>query len=95
RDCEKTKQIMHRPDGVWMVQTRDLDQIITARGKINILDNPSIKSEVMESAGDKLTMFWTLNRDISEYVVLETVLEEAEFYQPLKDIRQFVRFGNS
>ncbi len=94
-DSEKISQIMHNPEGVWMVQTRELDQIITARGKINILDNPSIKAEVMESAGDKLTMFWTLNRDISEYVVLETVLEEVEFYEPLKDIRQFASLNDN
>jgi pyridoxamine 5'-phosphate oxidase len=76
-----------------MIQSRSLNQVITLNGKTNILDNPSIKSEILESVGDRLTMFWKLNEDLMEFVVLETVIEEAEYYQPMKGMAQHVEFS--
>jgi general stress protein 26 len=89
---KKVQQIMQNPEVTWMIQTRSLAQVITLKGKTNILDNPSIKSEILESVGDRLTMFWKLNEDLNEFVVLETVIEEAEYYQPMKAVSQLVEF---
>ncbi len=43
----KTLQIDKHPDAEWMVQTKDIREIINLRGKINIIDNPALKSRLM------------------------------------------------
>lgn len=91
-NSKKVGQILHNPNVAWIVQSRSLDQIVTLHGKINILDNPSIKAEVLESVGDRLTVFWKINEDLNDFVVLETVIEEAEYYQPIKMAVQNVKF---
>ncbi len=90
-NSKKVQQISHNPNVSWIIQTRSLDQIITLHGKINILDNPSIKAEVLESVGDKLTMFWKINEDLNDFVVLETVIESAEYYRPMEMTVQHIK----
>ena len=76
----------------WLIQTRALDQIINVRGGINVLDNPSLKAQVMEAIGKKLTVFWKVNKDKTDFVILETVIDEASWYAPMKGLREIVKF---
>jgi general stress protein 26 len=89
---KKVGQINQNSDVTWMIQSRSLDQIVTLYGKTNILNNPSIKSEVLETVGDKLTMFWSINEDLDEFVVLETVIEKAVYFRPAKGVLNKVNF---
>jgi general stress protein 26 len=91
-EFEKVVQLDSRPEVEWMIQTRALDQIVNLRGKINILDNPSIRSEVMEHLGRKLRVFWKVNTETTEFLVLETVIEEATFFRPMKGYKETVHF---
>jgi pyridoxamine 5'-phosphate oxidase len=76
----------------WMIQTKSLDQIINVRGGINVLDNPSLKAQVMEAIGKKLTVFWKINQNNTDFVILETVIDEAVWYAPMKGRREIVSF---
>src|SRR5690554_2119325 len=60
-DSKKIEHIRSNPNVTWIIQTRAVDQVITLYGKVNILENPSIKTEVLETVGNKLTMFWKIN----------------------------------
>jgi general stress protein 26 len=91
-NANKVKQVSHNPNVAWIIQSRSLDQIITLHGKVNVLDNPSIKAEVLESVGDRLTMFWKINEDLNDFVVLETVIESAEYYRPMEIDVQHIKF---
>jgi pyridoxamine 5'-phosphate oxidase len=75
-----------------MFQTRALDRIVTVNGKINIVENPSIRTEVLEAVGDKLTVFWKIHEQEWEVAVLETVIENATFYLPMKSRKEKVEF---
>jgi len=88
----KLEQLRANPNVQWMFQTRALDRIITVNGKINIVDNPSIRTEVLEAVGDKLTVFWKIHEQEWEVVVLETVIENATFYLPMKSRKEKVEF---
>lgn len=88
----KTAQITEHPDVTWMIQTRSLNRIVTLQGKINVLDNPSIKAEIIEAVGQRLSMFWKLNSEDMEFVVLETVLETAEYFEPLQGVKHTMSF---
>ena len=92
QQSEKVIEISQRPDVTWIIQTRSLDQIITLKGITNILDNPSIKSELIELMGDKLTMFWKINKNSMDFVVMETIIKEAVYFQPMTGSKQVVEF---
>ncbi len=76
----------------WMIQTRSLDQVINVRGQLNVLDNPSLKAQVMEAIGRKLTVFWNINKADTDFVILETVIDEACWSSPMKGQKQVVDF---
>jgi general stress protein 26 len=67
----------------WMFQTKALDEVMTLQGRVRILDNPSIKSEVLEAVGGNLRVFWKIKKDDSELVVLETVIQSMSYFKPM------------
>jgi general stress protein 26 len=79
----KAGQITGHPQVEWMFQSPSLREVITLRGRVNLVDNPSIRSEVLEAVGPRLRAFWKLNQDERDLLVLETVLEEGSCYTPL------------
>ncbi len=90
---EKVGQIAGNPNAQWIFQTRALDLIITVDGRVNVLDNPSIRSEVLEVVGPRLHAFWKMNLDERDLLVIETVIENAVLYRPMKGEREMVTFG--
>jgi len=86
----KVKHIESHPDVEWMIQTRDLNRIVNVRGRISPVDNPSLKSEVLEGIGKRLDIFWRVNRKV-EFLVLETVITEVSLFRPLEQKREFVK----
>ena len=76
----------------WMFQTPTLDEVISIRGPLNVVENPSLRSEVLEVLGPRLQTFWKLAHDARDLVVLETVAEEAIRYLPMQGRKDIVRF---
>lgn len=75
----------------WMFQSRDLNRILNLKGTVRIIDNPSLKSEVLEAIGKRLAIFWRVNVK-TDFVVLETLIEEATLFYPLRKEKQTVAF---
>lgn len=92
-DSKKIEHIRINPNVTWIIQTRAVDQVISLYGKVNILENPSIKNEVLETVGNKLTMFWKVNGYLRDFVVMETIIEKAEYYLPMKGLSQTIDFN--
>lgn len=92
-DFPKVLQLDANNQVEWMVQTRSLDQVINISGGINILDNPSLKAQVIEAIGQKLAVFWKVNTSSTDFVVLETIIDEAVWFKPMKGERETVRFN--
>lgn len=90
---EKAKHLDTNQEAEWMIQTPSLDTVINLRGRINIIDNPSLKTEVLESIGKKLTAFWKLNEKQENLLVLETIIEEGMFFKPMRGVKSRVRFS--
>ena len=86
----KVAQIRKNPQVSWMFQTATLNTIVTVQGRMNILENPSIRMEVLETLGSRLQTFWKVNQDERDLVVLETVIEEASCFFPLIGERRAV-----
>jgi general stress protein 26 len=88
----KVQQLKNNPRVQWSVQTRALDRIITVDGSVNIVDNPSIRAEVLEVVSPRLRPFWKINMDERDLLVLETIIEKASYYVPMKGIKEEVEF---
>ncbi len=84
----KIGQIKSNPYVEWMFQSPTLDQVITARGRINVVDNPSLRAEVLEAIQGRLNALWKLTDDARDLSVLETVVEEATLYHPLDGTKE-------
>ncbi|MCF7929598.1 MAG: pyridoxamine 5'-phosphate oxidase family protein [Spirochaetales bacterium] len=89
---QKAVQVSGSPDVEWMIQSRSLNEVMNVRGKMEIIDNPSFKSEVIQSIGGNLQVFWRVNKDASALVVLETRIEELVYFRPLDGERSAVSF---
>jgi pyridoxamine 5'-phosphate oxidase len=88
----KVLQIRSHRRVEWMFQTPSLDEVVSIRGAINIVENPSLRAEVLEVLGPRLSTFWKLARDSRDLVVLETVVEEATRFLPMLGKKDVVRF---
>jgi general stress protein 26 len=86
----KVHQLAAHPDVEWLFQTPILDTIVTVRGKINVVENPSLLAEVLEALGPFMRSFWKLKGDERDLVVLETIIEEAVYYKPVKGLKEVV-----
>ncbi|HZJ57684.1 MAG TPA: pyridoxamine 5'-phosphate oxidase family protein [Clostridia bacterium] len=82
-NSKKVKGLRINPKAEWMIQSKNLDCIINIKGTVNILDNPSIRTEILHTIGPRLGMFWKTNLEDTEFVVLETVMDEAIFFEPM------------
>ena len=83
----KIEQLLNNPHAEMMFQTHGLNKIINLRGVVNILDNPSIRSEALECLGERLHAFWRSALPEGDLVVLEFVLQEATYYVPMNNSR--------
>ncbi len=89
----KLQQLKANPRAEWMIQSLSLGTVITVRGAVNLLDNPSLKSEVLEELGPRLQTYWHVSPDAPELVVLETVIDEIDQFHPLRNHHVTVKFN--
>jgi general stress protein 26 len=84
----KVHHVRKNPNVQWMLQTRSLGTIINVFGKVNILDNPSIRNEVLEVVGPRLHAFWKITGDERDLLVLETVVRKVVYYISMKGVKE-------
>ena len=92
---EKLKHIAANNKVEWMIQTRDLREIVNVRGTVNIIETPATKSELLETLGPRLATFWKANATPDEFIILETKIQTAVYSQPMKALRQTVNFAEA
>ena len=88
----KVAEIAAHPEAEWLIQSRTLDEVVNLRGRINVVDNPSLKAEILETIGHRLSTFWKICEDDMDFVVLETVIEGAVYYLPTRCKREVIPF---
>ena len=91
----KIHDLERHPDAEWMVQTVSLNQVINLSGKINLIDNPSLKARIMETIGQRLHAYWKLSTEETDFVILETVVAKATYYLPMKGTKETVTFDTA
>ena len=91
-NTRKIRDLQSHPNVEWMFQTRALTEIINVRGRIDVVDNPALKNEIIETLGHRLTMFWKVDLENTDFVVLETVIKEAVYYEPMTGRKETITF---
>lgn len=91
-DFKKVEHLSKNPQASWIFQTKMLSRVVNISGPVNIVDNSAMKAEVLEGIGRRLNVFWRVNTDPSKLVVLETVIEVAEYFEPMKNVRERIDF---
>ena len=91
-DAAKVSQIAASGSAAWIIQTRDLREIIHCSGPTRVVDNPALKAELMEILGPRLESFWKTNAPGEEFVVIETLIKEATLFKPMQAVRETVTF---
>ncbi|POQ98537.1 hypothetical protein AU468_13210 [Alkalispirochaeta sphaeroplastigenens] len=76
----KVAELDKNPRVSWMFQDEKMDEIIHLRGEARVVDNPSLKADVLEAIGKDLANFWRANAMESDLVVIETVPDEIEVF---------------
>ena len=94
-EFRKTEEVDGNPQVEWMIQSKSLDEIMTAKGSMAIIDNPSVKAEVLEAIGGHLSTFWKMNPDQAKMVVLETSISELRYLKPLTGERHEINLGEA
>jgi len=80
----KVENIRANPKVEWAFQSRTLDRVVSLKGNAFVVDEPELKVEVLEAIGPNLQIFWRINPKPGDLVVLETEIEEATLFLPLK-----------
>ncbi|MEE8441430.1 MAG: pyridoxamine 5'-phosphate oxidase family protein [Spirochaetia bacterium] len=94
-DFHKTAEAEGNPAVEWLIQTESLDEVLTVRGQMSVVDNVAMKGKVLEAIGGNLDVFWKLNPDESKLVMLETVIDEIVRLKPATGERTVIRIGGS
>lgn len=92
KNFAKREQLDKNPKVEWMFQSRSLNKIIYIDGSVNLIDNSSMRNEVLEVVGPRLRVFWNVNTDETSLIVLETVMESGLMFLPMKGIKEQVKF---
>lgn len=91
-EFSKVRQMTANPEVEWMFQNRALTEMVNLQGRMNVLDNPSIKAEVIQAVGKRLTVFWRAAQENTDFLVLETVPSSATYKAPMRGIKEIVTF---
>jgi general stress protein 26 len=93
KNFAKREQLDENPRVQWLFQTRSLDTIYYVDGFINLIDNKSLLSEVLEVLAPRLRTFWNVNPDETSLFVLETVMESGRLFLPMKGTKRDIELG--
>ncbi|MEX2442076.1 MAG: pyridoxamine 5'-phosphate oxidase family protein [Alkalispirochaeta sp.] len=77
----KIEHIAAQPRVSWLLQSKSLDETVEVTGKAQVIDNPALKSDVLEALGSKLSAFWHVNPDETDLTVIETAIESITYLQ--------------
>lgn len=88
----KTTDISENENVQWMLQSKSLDKIITFNGIIRMVEDLSLRNEVIQTIGAQLQTFWTINKDPSTLTVLETEIESAVVFYPVKGQKHLITY---
>ena len=84
---DKVGQIEANPRVTWLIQSKAVSEVVEITGTARVIDNPALKSDVLEALGSYLAAFWKVNAYETDLVVVETTIEELRYVKPMSGER--------
>lgn len=78
-DFSKVAEITANPRVHWLVQLPQFEEVLRITGDAVIVDNPALKSSVLEALGRNLATFWSVASGAENLVVIETAIETIDY----------------
>ncbi|TVR73015.1 MAG: pyridoxamine 5'-phosphate oxidase family protein [Spirochaetaceae bacterium] len=75
----KVEEITRNPKVAWLIQSPGFEEVFRISGDAVVVDNPSLKSTVLEALGRDLSTFWSANTGNTELVVIETAITTIDY----------------
>ena len=88
----KTLNIQNPSPVSWMVQNKNLTEVVNCQGSLYLANDPYIKSAVLEHVAKDLVVYWKAHPEETDFVVLETVFTSGSYFEPMTNKREFVTF---
>ncbi len=91
RKFRKVSQIARNSRVSWLLHTEGFTEVVLVSGDAAVVDNPSLKSAVLEALGKHLENFWHADPGIDDLVILETAITEIDHSTPATGEHESVR----
>ena len=92
-DSSKAAHIRAHPQVEWTLQSTTLDEVVSVTGEATLLQEPRMTAEVLEAIGPNLSIFWRVNPDSRNLVVVETTIREITCFLPTRNERHTAELG--
>lgn len=76
----------------WLFQDKTLRRVAAISGLARVIENPALRTEIMEALGRQLETFWKVNIKEMDIVIIETLMQSATWLEPGKGATQVVGF---
>ena len=86
-DSNKAEHIRSHSQVAWTVQSTVLDEVFTTYGTASLIQDPHTTAEVLEAIGPNLAIFWRVNPNSRNLVVVETAIKEISCFFPMRNER--------
>ncbi len=86
-DSAKAKHIAGHPQVEWTFQSKVLNEVLSVFGTASLVMEPQAKAEVLEAIGPNLQIFWRVNPNSKNWVVVETAIKELTCFYPMRNER--------
>ena len=86
-DSSKAAQIREHPKVEWFFQSKILDEVLSASGDAVLVNDPQAKAEVLEAIGPNLQIFWRVNPNAKNLVIVETEIQKLSCFYPMRNER--------
>lgn len=81
----KAAHIRTHPKVEWTFQSKVLNEVLSVIGTASLVADPQAKAEVLEAIGPNLQIFWRVNEDSKNIVVLETEIQQVSCFYPMRN----------
>ena len=89
-DAKKVDDLKANQKSEWLIQKRDLGEILNVSGPTRVLDNPSLMAQVVEKLGRKIQFFWKYNAETYDFHVIEVSIENGVYYKPARGHKEYI-----
>ncbi|MEM5948617.1 pyridoxamine 5'-phosphate oxidase family protein [Spirochaetia bacterium 38H-sp] len=80
---KKVTQVSANPNVLWLLERKGHREVFRVKARATVVENPALLSQVLETLGGSLNLFWQVHGSVDEFAVLECNITSVEYQRPL------------